>query len=304
MSSILVFQASPDINLTPITDRLWQAKIPHRVILNEGSQDLWVARTEDAEQVKIWVQQWQAGELSAKPEPNEMPWQVNAQQKAIAFSRFPVTVMVMIALWLIYAAQQVGIVTQLDWLLDAGLWSGEKLDFTSFWQNDLYRWWSPALIHLSLMHIVMNSFWWWVLAKEIESSDGHRALIFLSLILALGAGYAQYLAVGPYFAGLSGVTYGLMGWVWGRQYRYREAPVPRYQLPSWLFPFMMIAMVVMIMFDGAFGGLNIGHESHIAGALLGVVIAIVWPINRGVLHANSVQDNNEILKDKGNNDDR
>jgi len=67
---------------------------------------------------------------------------------------------------------------------------------------------------------------------------------------------------------------------------------------------MMIAMVVMIMFDGAFGGLNIGHESHIAGALLGVVIDIVWPINRGVLHANSVQDNNEILKDKGNNDDR
>jgi GlpG protein len=293
MSSILVFQASPDINLTPITDRLWQAKIPHRVVTHKGSQDLWVARAEDAEQVKIWVQQWQAGELSAKPQEEAVPWQVNAQKNIIAFSHFPVTVLMMIALWLIYAAQQVGLVVQLDWLLEAGLWSGEKLDFSSFWQNDIYRWWSPALIHLSLMHIVMNSFWWWVLAKEIEVYDGSSALVILTLILALGAGYAQYLAVGPYFAGLSGVTYGLMGWAWGRQYRYRAAPLPRYQLPSWLFPFMMVSMVVIIMFDSAFGGLNIGHESHIAGALLGVVMAIAWPINNDLLQTDAVQKNDD-----------
>lgn len=298
MSSILVFQASPEINLTPITDRLWQAKIPHRVILNKESQDLWVARTEDAEQVKIWVQQWQAGELSAKPEDEAVPWQVSAQQNAIAFSRFPVTVLMMVALWLIFGAQQVGLVVQIDWLLETGLWSGEKLDLTSFWQNDMYRWWSPALIHLSLMHIVMNSFWWWVLAKEIEVNDGHSALVILTLILALGAGYAQYLAVGPYFAGLSGVTYGLMGWVWGRQYRYRTAPMPRYQLPSWLFPFMMVTMVVIIMFDSAFGGLNIGHESHIAGALLGVLMAIAWPINKSLLQTTSAQANDDELNSK------
>lgn len=286
MDSILVFQASPDINLTPITDRLWQAKIPHRVVLNEGSQDLWVARIEDAEQVKVWVQQWQSGELSAKPEKENMPWQVNAQQKAITFSRFPVTVIMMVTLWLIYLAQQVGMVSQLDWLMDPTLWSGAKLDLTSFWQNDIVRWWSPALIHLSLMHIVMNSFWWWVLAKEIEITDGHFVLVTLTLVLALIAGYAQYLAVGPYFAGLSGVTYGLMGWVWGRQYRYRQSPLPRYQLPVWLFPFMMVAMVIMIMFDGVFGGLNIGHESHVAGALFGALIAIVSPINTAVLKEN------------------
>lgn len=279
MSSILVFQASPEINLTPITDRLWQAKIPHRVIMNEGTQDLWVARIEDAEQVKIWVQQWQSGELSQKPDAAEQtPWQVSAHQKALLFSRIPVTVVMMLALWLIFGAQQIGLVIQLDWLLEPSLWTGEKLDFNSFWQNDAYRWWAPALIHLSLMHIVMNSFWWWVLAKEIEMHDGHSGLILLTLLLALGSAYAQYLAVGPYFAGLSGVTYGLMGWVWGRQYRYRHISTPRYDLPSWLFPFMMVSMVVIIMFDSAFGGLNIGHESHIAGALLGVLTAIMWPV--------------------------
>lgn len=280
MSSILVFQASPDINLTPITDRLWQAKIPHRVVMNEGTQDLWVARLEDAEQVKIWVQQWQEGQLSPKPDHAEKtPWQVSAHQNAIVFSRIPVTVIMMAMLWLIFGAQQVGIVSPLEWLLDASVWSGEKLDFSSFWHNDVYRWWAPALIHLSLMHIVMNSFWWWVLAKEIEIHDGHTGLIVLTLILALGSAYAQYLAVGPYFAGLSGVTYGLMGWVWGRQYRYQAKAQSRYQLPSWLFPFMLVSMVVMIMLDSAFGGLNIGHESHVAGALLGVVMAMVWPIS-------------------------
>jgi GlpG protein len=280
MSSILVFQASPEINLTPITDRLWQAKIPHRVVMNNGTQDLWVARIEDAEQVKIWVQQWQAGELSAKPDAAEKtPWQVGMHQNAIALSRIPVTVMLMVILWSIFAAQQVGLVLQIDWLLDPLLWSGEKLDFNSFWHNDLYRWWSPALIHLSLMHIVMNSFWWWVLAKEVELHDGHGGLILLTLALALGAGFAQYLAVGPYFAGLSGVTYGLMGWVWGRQHRYRDAATPRYNLPSWLFPFMMVFMVIMIMFDSVFGDSNVGHESHVAGALLGVLMAMMWPIS-------------------------
>ena len=143
------------------------------------------------------------------------------------------------------------------------------------------------------MHIVMNSFWWWVLAKEIEISDGHFALVLLTLVLALIAGFAQYLAVGPYFAGLSGVTYGLMGWAWGRQYRYRGSPEPRYQLPSWLFPFMMVAMVIMILFDGVFGGLNIGHESHVAGALFGALIAILWPINSTVLQEKPAQGNDE-----------
>lgn len=274
MSSILVFQASPEINLSPITDRLWQEKIPHRVVMNKDSQDLWVARMEDAEQVKIWVQQWQAGELPDKPDAQEnTPWQVSFQQYFIAASAFPLTVIMLLALVVIFILQQIGIIEIANWLLNPQLWSGEKLDASSFWQNEVYLWWSPALIHLSFMHLLMNGFWWWVLAREVETRDGHLLLLVLTLGLAIGAGFAQYLAVGPYFAGLSGVTYGLMGWIWGRQ-TFKAA---QYQLPAWLFPLMIFFMLMTMLVDGVGMDLKIGHESHLAGAIIGVVLAFLWP---------------------------
>lgn len=277
MSSILVFQASLDINLSPITERLWQASIPHRVIMNGNSQDLWVARPEDAEQVKIWVEEWQAGQLTAKPDDAEkMPWQVKLQQYLIQISGFPFTVSMLVILVGIFCVQQLGLLDIADWLLQTNFWSGEKFDYSSFWDNEFYHWWSPALIHLSLMHLLMNSFWWWVLGKEIETHDGHFSLIVLTLVLAIGSAFAQYLAVGPYFAGLSGVTYGLMGWAWGRQ-SFKQAD---YQLPSWLFPFMMVSMLVMMLVDGAGIEMKIGHESHLAGAVLGVILALLWPRNK------------------------
>ncbi len=280
MSSILVFQASPEINLSPITERLWQANIPHRVMMNKDSQDLWVARIEDAEQVKIWVQEWQAGELTAKPDPEEKtPWQVKFQQHLISAREFPLTVILLVVLYSVFLLQQVGVVDIANWLLRPELWSGDKLDLFSFWRNDVYRWWSPSLIHLSFMHLLMNSFWWWVLAREVETRDGHLLLLLLTFILSIGAGFAQYLAVGPYFAGLSGVTYGLMGWVWGRQTLKAE----QYMLPTWLFPFMIVSMVIMMLVDGAGMELKIGHESHLAGAIIGVLFAFLWPRKKNVL---------------------
>lgn len=274
MSSILVLQASPDINLSPITERLWQESIPHRVVMNTGSQDLWVARPEDAEKVKAWVQQWQAGELTAKPDAAEStPWQVKIEHHLISAGKYPVTVTLLFAIVVIFSLQQLGFIGIKEWLLRPELWSGERLDFTTFWLNDTYLWFSPALVHLSLMHIVMNGFWWWVLGREVEVKDGHFTLVWLTLILAVGAGFAQYLAVGPYFAGLSGVVYGLMGWAWTRQ----TFKATQYQLPSWLFPFMIVSMVVIMMVDGAVMDFNIGHESHLAGAVLGVVLGFIFP---------------------------
>jgi GlpG protein len=274
MSSILVLQANPDINLSPITQRLWQENIPHRVVMNTGSQDLWVARAEDAEKVKAWVQQWQAGELTLQPDPAEQtPWQINLEQHLMLASKFPVTVCLLVAIVIIFMLQQVGFIGIKEWLLKPELWSGEKLDVTTFWLNETYLWFSPALVHLSLIHIVMNGFWWWVLGREVEARDGHITLVWLTVVLAIGAGFAQYLAVGPYFAGLSGVVYGLMGWAWARQ-TFKET---LYQLPRWLFPFMIVSMVVIMLVDSMGMDLNIGHESHLAGAVLGVLFALVLP---------------------------
>jgi membrane associated rhomboid family serine protease len=43
---------------------------------------------------------------------------------------------------------------------------------------------------------------------------------------------------------------------------------------------MMISMLVIMLVDEAGMALNIGHESHLAGAVVGVILALVWPQNK------------------------
>jgi membrane associated rhomboid family serine protease len=45
---------------------------------------------------------------------------------------------------------------------------------------------------------------------------------------------------------------------------------------------MMISMLVMMLVDGAGMELKIGHESHLAGAVIGVILALAWPQNKRI----------------------
>jgi len=194
---------------------------------------------------------------------------------------FPLTIAMLVVMLFCYLGFVSGLLPLESFMLTPGLWSGHKLDWQSFWANDVYRWWTPSLVHFSLLHLVMNSFWWWVLAKAVETYDGRLALISLVMVLGVLSAFGQYQTAGPFFGGLSGINYGLMAWVWFRQYRYRRyyPDYVRYQIPSWLFPFMMVALVVMLLLEPA-TNTNIGHESHLAGALSGLILAVIWPLKK------------------------
>jgi GlpG protein len=72
----------------------------------------------------------------------------------------------------------------------------------------------PALFHFSWLHIVFNSMWWWQLGGSIERIMGTKSLILLFLISAIFSNVGQYIMSGPNFGGLSGVVYGVVGYVW------------------------------------------------------------------------------------------
>lgn len=72
----------------------------------------------------------------------------------------------------------------------------------------------PALFHFSWLHIVFNTMWWWQLGGSVERTLGKGALINLFLITALISNLGQFMVSGPNFGGLSGVVYGLVGYVW------------------------------------------------------------------------------------------
>jgi len=81
------------------------------------------------------------------------------------------------------------------------------------------EWWrllTPMFVHFSVPHIVFNMIWLFQLGSMIESAQGSGRLLFLVVVFALASNLAQYALKGPFFGGMSGVNYGLIGYVWIR----------------------------------------------------------------------------------------
>ncbi|MFQ3236901.1 MAG: GlpG protein [Paraglaciecola sp.] len=79
------------------------------------------------------------------------------------------------------------------------------------------QWWrlvGPALIHFSVLHIVFNVLWWWMLGGQIERKFGKATLLALFTTSAILSNVGQLLVSGVNFGGLSGVVYALVGCVW------------------------------------------------------------------------------------------
>ncbi len=88
----------------------------------------------------------------------------------------------------------------------------------------LWRYFTPALIHFSHLHIAFNLIFWWILASLIERVRGSGRLLGLLFLIAVISNTAQYVVSNAPFGGLSGVVYGLFGYVWiyGKLSRWRE----------------------------------------------------------------------------------
>jgi len=89
----------------------------------------------------------------------------------------------------------------------------QQLSLDAFLDSPL-RLLGPALFHFSWLHIVFNTMWWWQLGGSVERTLGKGALINLFLITAILSNLGQFIVSGPNFGGLSGVVYGLVGYVW------------------------------------------------------------------------------------------
>ncbi len=80
-----------------------------------------------------------------------------------------------------------------------------------------HEWWrllGPAFLHFGALHIVFNLLWWWLLGGAIERTFGSSMLAGIFLVTALVSNIGQLLVSGPAFGGLSGVVYGVLGFVW------------------------------------------------------------------------------------------
>ncbi|NLH41789.1 MAG: rhomboid family intramembrane serine protease [Planctomycetes bacterium] len=129
--------------------------------------------------------------------------------------------------------------------------------------GELWRLFTPMFIHFGPIHIFFNMLWLRDLGSMIEARRSSWFLLLLTLVLAGTSNVGQYLWAGPSFGGMSGVVYGLLGYIWMQG---KFNPSSRLSLEPQTVTLMIVWFFVCL--TGLVG--NIANAAHGVGLAAGV----------------------------------
>lgn len=135
--------------------------------------------------------------------------------------------------------------------------------------GQVWRLFTPIIIHFGILHIAFNSIWLYQLGSAIEQHHSIKRMATLVVIISVTSNLAQYLWSGPMFGGMSGVVYGLLGYVWIQGKFNPRAGIGLDQ---------NIAIMMLVWFIVCWLGLvgNIANMAHTIGLVAGVILGLVY----------------------------
>jgi GlpG protein len=134
--------------------------------------------------------------------------------------------------------------------------------------GEVWRLFTPVLIHFDFMHILFNMMWLLDLGGLVEHRKG--SVFFLVFVLSVGvlSNLAQFVWSHPVFGGMSGVNYGLVGFIWMKG---RFDPQSGLGLHRTVIITMVIWYVVCLL--GLVG--HVANGAHTAGLAVGILWGIL-----------------------------
>lgn len=148
--------------------------------------------------------------------------------------------------------------TWLQWL---GI-SRSRETLSDIRSGEVWRLFTPIFIHYGLLHLFFNSFWLRNLGGIVQQRYGVGYLAVLILAVAAISNLAQFWWKDANFGGMSGVNYGLFGFLWirGKVDRFTDLVVP----PAIV---QMMLMWLVLCMTGLVG--DIANAAHLVGLAAG-----------------------------------
>lgn len=140
--------------------------------------------------------------------------------------------------------------------------------------GQLWRVFTPVFLHFHVLHIGFNCVAMWVLGSVLERRMGAPHLLVLVVVIGVGSNLAEYFGTGPWFGGLSGVVYGLLGYFWiqGRL-NPRFGLILHNEVVYFMLGWFVLCWIGIIP--------NVANWAHTAGLGLGMAAAwISWKLGR------------------------
>ena len=236
------------------------------VVISTQQAELYAEQT-DAEQVLA-----ELADFAAEPDAaryNEAAWQLsqpNTQASGSAglagvWQRIrqqsgPLTLLLIVCAVLVYVALQI--------------WPRPTFDLLRLQeQQELFslRLLTPVLLHFSIAHLMFNALALLMYGGRLERHGGSTYFLWLVLLMALSSNLAQALMSGPYFGGLSGVVYGIFGYVWLYGVRFPASGLMLSKAD------LVLALGFMALGFADLLWVNTANWAHLAGFISGVLLA-------------------------------
>jgi len=146
-------------------------------------------------------------------------------------------------------------------------------------QGEVWRLFSPCLLHNDILHLLFNMLWLSVLGKQIGQRLTIMGYILFALMTGIFSNTCQYLMSGANFIGFSGILCAMLTFIWMRQ---KIAPWEGYPLQRGTIVFMLFFIFSMFLIQLTSFYLEydkqlsispgIANTAHLSGAALGLLL--------------------------------